>query len=302
MIGRPDARQLQQPRRPDRAGRQEDFARRHQSGAVREVHPGGPAVLDHDPPHLRAQFDGQVLTVPVRGDIGHRGRGPAHVALGQLVIGDAILLFAVHIEVARDAQLRRCLEIGLAHRKGRARFAHAERAALAVVAVVPGLVVFGFAVVGQHVVVAPPCAAHLAPFIVVQRVAAGIDLRVDRRAAADDLGLGVAEDLVLHVALRDRVPAPAADPLGHLRESGRQVVERLTVAAPRLEQEHLDRGILRQAPGQDRARGSAAYDDEIICGLHVVLFGACACPAAVLMSRFPFPRCVSPCGWRARPR
>ena len=170
---------------------------------------------------------------PVRREIGHRRRRPPRALLRQLVVGDTVLCFTVDVHVARDTKGRRGLEIGLADRQGGGGLRHAQRATLAVERVVPGVVVLGLAEIGQHVVIGPALAAHLPPFVIVERIAARVDLRVDRRSAADHLGLRVGEDLAAHVPLRHRAPAPGRDTLGHLGEARRQVKQRVPVAPPR---------------------------------------------------------------------
>ena len=271
LIRRSDPRQLQQPRGADRPRTEQHFAFRPQARAIDKLDPGGAAILDHDPAHLRTRLHREVLAVTVGRDIGHRSRGAAHIALGQLVIGDPVLLLAVHVVIARDTKLGSRFEIGLADRQGRTRIAHAERAALAVIPVLEARVILGLAEIGQHVLIAPAGASHLTPFVVIARIATGIDLRVDRGAAADHLGLRVAKDLVLHVALRNRVPTPAADALGHLREARGQMIERVAIAAARLEQQHVSRRVLGETPGQHRARRTTADNDEIVSRLHAGL-------------------------------
>ncbi len=239
--------------------------------SVNKLHPGRAAALHDQPTHLRTQPDGQVPAVAIGREIGHRGGRSPSVALGQLVEADAILYFAVDIRVAWNAQVGGRCEIGLADGQGRARFADAQRAAPAMKPVVMGFIVLCLAEVGQHVVIAPACTAHLTPVVIVLRIATGVNLRVDRRSAADDLGLRVAEHLVLHVPLGNRLPPPTADALGHFGKACRQMIEGVAVTAAGLQQQHLRCGVFRQAPRQNRAGRAAADDDEIVSFGHPAL-------------------------------
>src|SRR5690606_8951841 len=99
------------------------------------------------------------------------------------------------------------------------------------------------------------------PYIVIGGIAAGIDLRVDGGAAADDAGLGEAQNAVLHVALRHGGPAPAGDPLCHFGEARGHVEQRIAVAAAGFEQQHGDVGVFGQPVGEHAAGGSRAGDD-----------------------------------------
>src|SRR5690606_14218025 len=115
-----------------------------------------PAPLDHDAPHLRAGPDGEVRALAAqRAEIGDGGRGAADMALGQLVIAHAVLGLAGHVLIARNAELAGGLEIGLADRQRRRRPADAQRPALAVIAVIIGVVVLGLAEIGQYILIAP---------------------------------------------------------------------------------------------------------------------------------------------------
>ncbi len=268
MVGGTDAGKLEDARRADGAGRQDHLRRSRQPRSVGQLDAPGAPVLDDDAADLRPGADRQVLSAPVRREIGHRRRRTPRIALGELVEADAVLLFAGHVLVARDAELRGSLEIGLADRQRRARPRHAERPALAVKLVVESVVVLGLPEIGQHVVIAPAVAAHLAPLVIIERVAAGVDLRVDRRAAADHLGLGVAEDPIVHVALRHRRPAPRADALGHFRKARRQMIERVPVAAAGLEKEDLCVRVFGQPRGENATGRAAADDDEVVSLSH----------------------------------
>ncbi len=282
VIGGADAGKLQKARGADGAGGEDDFGRGAVGGLGR-LDADRPALLDDDPQDLLAGLHGQVRAAEGGLQEGGGGGGAAVPALGELVVAQAVLGFSGEVAVAGDAELGPGGEEGLADREGRAGLADAEGAVFPVVAVVVGVVRFRLAEVGQDILIAPAGAAHLAPVVIVLRIAAGVELRVDRGAAADHLGLGVADGHPLHVPLRHGVPAPAPDALRHLREACGQVVERVPVAAPGLEEEDLCGGVLAEPRGKDAARGSATDDDVVMVFGHL---GASVRPGAKNFRKF----------------
>ncbi len=138
------------------------------------------------------------------------------------------------------------LEHRVDERVHRAAVGHRHRAAGAVVGVLAALVVLRALEVRQHVVVAPALAAGGRPAVVVGAVAADVDHRVDRAAAAEhpaprqvqaavaEPGLGLAEQVPVEARLEQR------------RERGRDVDLRLGVLAAGLEQRHAHVGVLAQ--------------------------------------------------------
>ena len=70
MIGRANARQLQQARRPDRACRQDHLASPQHALAC-QLHPRGAALVDHNAQHLRTCLHCQVRAAFSRAQIGH---------------------------------------------------------------------------------------------------------------------------------------------------------------------------------------------------------------------------------------
>src|SRR5581483_3186995 len=133
-------------------------------------------------------------------------------------------------------------------------------------------VVLGALEVRQHVLVTPAHRGFVAhPFVIVGRMPSRVDLRVDRRAAADHLGLREAQDPALQVLLWDRVPAPGGDALGHFGEAGWHMKQRVRVTATGLQQQHLDRGIGAQAMCEYAARRAPA-DHDVVVFLHCSAF------------------------------
>src|ERR1700690_294310 len=117
------------------------------------------------------------------------------------------------------------------------------------------LVVLAALEIGKNLAIAPAGPACLAcPSIVVLRVAARVELSVDRRAAPDHLGLGVPNDTAVEMLLRDCAPAPARDSLGHFGEARGHSEQGVPVGAACLEEKNVDRGIGAQAVSQHAAR------------------------------------------------
>src|SRR5262249_52890340 len=129
----------------------------------------------------------------------------APLPLRYLVVAEALLLRAVHVGVARIAAGVGSLEERFAQRMGVGRIGHRERPADAVILVRPALIVLRLAEVRQHVRVAPPGVAEIAPVVVVLALAADVDRAVDRAGAAQHLAArlrdGAAARLLVRFAL-----------------------------------------------------------------------------------------------------
>ena len=74
----------------------------------------------------------------------------------------------------------------------------------------------------QHVVPTPAAIAEFCPVVVVARLSAHVDHRVDRRAAAEHLATGVADHATVQARLRHRFKAP----VGTRIADGEQVADR----------------------------------------------------------------------------
>jgi hypothetical protein len=100
VVGRPDAGQHEQLRRPDRAGGQDDLgpgARRLIPAAGPVGHAGGAAALDDQPGDERVGDDREVLRPGGQVCVGDSA--PLPVSLGDLVEADAVLLRPVEVVV-----------------------------------------------------------------------------------------------------------------------------------------------------------------------------------------------------------
>ena len=245
---RPGCRSLQQGRR-DRCRRAAGAAasRWHRAPARPRARPrasfsravpdeaqaDGAAAFEDDAGRLRAGQHGEVGPA-LAGRRKALARAPAHAAaLVDLEIAAALVVAAVEVGHARDADLGRRLAEGVEDLPGQALLLDPPLAARAVHLVGAGGKILGALEVRQDVVPAPAAVARLAPAVVVARLAAHVDHAVDRRAAAEHaaariveraavqagLGLGleapVGARVVLGVEVADRDVDP--DPVGPCR-------------------------------------------------------------------------------------
>ena len=194
----------------------------------------------------RLGLDGEVLPAADRLEIGGRGALPAGVLLGDVVPADALLYGAVEVAGERHAELLGGPDERLAERVVLDLLGDVHRADAAVVAVVEPLVGLGPAEERQHLLVAPVLVAELRPRLVVLALAADVDHRVDRGAAAQGPALRVPHRPVVQLRLRHRRELPVVARAAELGEPDRHVHQRGPVAAAGLEQQH------RASPGRRR--------------------------------------------------
>ena len=267
MLRRPDARQHQQPGRVDRARRQHHLAlgpQHRRSAGGGDFHPDRPAGLDHDASDQNACPHGQIGPPPRRLQIGRGGGGAAGIAHGHLIVADALLPLAVEVMIVGNAEFLRRPQEGFRDRQRIDRDRHAERSACGVIGILEALVILRPLEIRQHIGIGPAGAALLiGPAIIIGGIAARVDLRVDRRSPADDLGLRIPDHAPAQMALRHGGIAPGGDALGHLGKTRRHGEIWMPVAAARLQQQHADIRVFRQPPGQ-RATGRASPHDDII--------------------------------------
>ena len=190
LVLRTNSRDHQQHRRLVRAGRQDHLAlgadRLHQAVAG-DLNADCPGALEHDPQRHRARNHLEIRPRSSRMQERVRGAAAHPAALGQLEAADALLAGAVEIRVVLVAGLLCGLEQRVNDRMHRAALGYRHRAADPVVGVLAALVVLRALEVRQHIVVAPAGAAGSGPGVVVGAVAADVDHRVDRAAAAEHL-------------------------------------------------------------------------------------------------------------------
>ena len=185
-----DARQQQKLRRLERARRQDDFAlgaNDARSAPLPILDADGPRALEDDARRARPRSHGEIRPTEIGREV-RRGRAPPlAIFLRQLIEADALLLRAIEVGVARQTLLHRCGNADLHEGARRSRIGDVERAALSVKGVGESLVVLGSPEIRKHIVVRPSCVAERRPFVVVAAVAADVDHRVDRAAAAERL-------------------------------------------------------------------------------------------------------------------
>ena len=187
-------------------------------------------------------------------------------------MADPILGLACQIAVARYADRGSGLKECLADRKRCRGPADTERTALSVKSVLVGVVVLRLPEIRKDVLMAPTRAARLSPLVKVEGISPGIDLGIDGGSSAQHPCLSEPDDHVLHVPLRNGVPTPTADALGHLRETGGYAIEGMPIPRPRLQQKDPGRGVLRKSGRQNTSCRPAADDDEIVRVTHGVTF------------------------------
>src|SRR5579875_1207707 len=184
---RPDAGQLEQMRRADRAGGEDKLAADRgvcQSALMGEFDADDALVRKADAGGLGSGENAQIAAVAHR--LQKRlCRVPAHAAL--LVdrkVAAALVVAAIEIVGLGNAQFRRRLAKGVEDLPGKPHALDAPFAADPVKRVGAADMILAFLEIGKDVLPAPSYIAELAPLVVVARLAAHIDHAVDRGAAA----------------------------------------------------------------------------------------------------------------------
>ncbi len=263
-----DSGQLEYLRRADAAGRKDglDRGRGHfVLPAPDDLDPGAAPAVQTQPFHVRFGQHGEVGAVRRRLQERARGVEPHAARLVDEEVAAALVVAAVEVVGPGNAGLDHRLAVGLEDVPAQPLRFHAPLAAGAVRLVGAAEVVLALAEDREHRFPVPRCVAGQArPFVVVARLAAHVDHRVDRRAAAQ------------HLAARvdDRAPVEALVRLGPVAPVGARVVDAEevahgdpdpdpVVASAGLEQQHLHVGIGREPVGQ-QAAGGAGADDHVV--------------------------------------
>ena len=274
-----DAVLLQQRRRPD-SGELKDLWRADRPGredcldapfgedvlaAASELDAGGPPAVEPEPVHVYVRHDSKVGTAHRRFEESLR-RAPAHApALVHLEERGALVVAAVEVLHLRNARLRHRLAEGVEHVPRQPLPLDAPFAAGRVHVARATVVVLRALEDRQHARPRPRAVAGDArPLVVVTTLAAEIQHRVDRRAAAEDLAARV-ED---RAPVEPRIGLGAVAPVGARIADAVQVADRdvdpdPVVLAARLEQQ--DRHVrVRGQPVREHAAGGACADDDVV--------------------------------------
>ncbi|MNZ99615.1 hypothetical protein D3C78_1189480 [compost metagenome] len=198
----------------------------------------------------------------------------AAITLGHLVEAAAFLLFAVEVVIERNAGLLRRANERPAQLVDRNQVGHSQRPARAMVLVGQPVVVLGPAEIRQDVAEGPARATFLVlPGVVVGRIAAGIDHRVDRPATTQHPALRVENGAAVHARLGNRSVAPGQWTAGHFEEAHRHVDVGIAVRRAGFDEQHADIRRFAETAGK-YATGRAAADDDVVV-VHLLTLPPC---------------------------
>ena len=269
MIGRADARQHEELRRVHHAARQDDLAAaaRDLVAAVDHVaHAHGAVLVEDDALDQGVGDDVDVVAVALDGgpEIGARRAPALLLALGHLVVADAVLLGAIEVVIARYAERRAGADEAVVDLERIALLGDVQRASRAMIFVVVAFVVLRLPEEGQHLAIAPALVAELAPVVVVGGVAAHIEHGVDRRGAAQRLAARPVHAPVVAMLLRHCLVAPVVGRvLAQAGEARRHLELEGGVRRARFEDQDAQRHVFGEAVG-DGAAGRAGANDDVI--------------------------------------
>ena len=273
FLARADARKQQQLRRAEGPAGDDDFPRgiedRPAFGAE-YFDPGAPLSGERQPRGVGAREDFQVLSRFGAAQIRLRCAPALARLLRHLVHPDAFLFDAVEVRIAAKACLHARLDEGVRDRVRRARIGDVERPAGAVEVVRTAFVVLHALEYRQQVLPAPAWIAERRPVVVVLRMAADVDHRVDRTRSAEHLAARLVAAPAVQAGLRHGLESPVVDARGQdHRRAERHVDELRIVALARFDEADPDGRIFGQARGDCAARGPAAHHNVI--ELHCLL-------------------------------
>jgi hypothetical protein len=269
VIGRTDAGEHQDLRGIERARAQHHAAPRQQRlgrAAAPDLHAGHAPAFDHQLFDQRVGAHIEIARPADRLDIG-AGGGPAFaLALGDLIEAEAVLPLAVEVRIG--AQLQGCgsLDKGAAGGVGGGLVGHEQRAACAMIIITAALVRLGALEVGEHVIIAPPCAAFGRPVVVIPAVSADIDHRVDRRGTTKALPARLIAGAPVQPFLGNGFVA-IVRLFGDEGHEARRLDPDVVIAPARFQQAHPARAIHRE-PARDCAAGTATADDDVVEAFH----------------------------------
>ena len=265
---------LQQLRRGDGAGRNDDFlagagfdalfAVAHQVG-----HANGALAVEQYAVAQGVGDDGQVRALLGLVQVAAGGAG-ATAFLGHRTVhrAEAFLLVAVEVFGARVTGLHAGFDHGVEQRVVAGfRRGHADRAFAAVVIVGADVAGFRFAEVRQAVQVGPVFQAwQFRPAVEVHGVTTDVAHAVDQRGATQALAAATFHAAAVHERLRVGLVGPVvAAALQREGQGGRHLGAEVeaVVGATGFQQQHGDAGVFGQAGGQG-VTGRAGTDDDVV--------------------------------------
>ncbi|MDR8730798.1 hypothetical protein FEQ04_05139 [Burkholderia pseudomultivorans] len=270
LLGRTDARTHQQLRRIERACRQNHFrarAERLDAAVARHRDADRALAVEADAQHRRIGDHVQVRPVAAV-DVGPRDAAARAVPMRDLVEADAFLRRAVEVVVERVAGRMRGLDESFGERIAKAQIRYRERPVRAVPRIGAALVAFRAAEIRQHVLPAPAGRAELRPLVVVARMAARIDHRVDRARAAHPAPARLIAAPPAETRLRHGLVAVVGAELERheRRDADRHVDQQIAFGVrARLDQRDGRVGArIGEAAGQARPARPATHDDVVV--------------------------------------
>ncbi len=267
--GGPEAGQLQELRRLDRARAQQHLARCAHRGLravtpIADAHRAPPLELDAG--RAGTGLDRQVGP-PARGlEIRGRRRAAQAVARRQLEVAGAVLPRAVEVVGARNAELAGGGDQGLDERVPPGDVGDRERPVAAVVLARAAGVRLRLDEVAQGLARVPAVGAERLPAVEILRLPADLDQPVDRARAAERAAARRVDLAAVQVRLRLGVEPPVEHRVEHrLAVADRDVDPRVAVRRPRFQQQGGALPVRGQPVGEDAARRAAA-DDHVVEG------------------------------------
>lgn len=289
LRGGADAGKLEDARRPDRAGAQDDLAPRppaSRRAADLGAHRRRPPLLESDAVDQRAGDDVQVAPVTHRPQERLIGAHPAPAADGQRRIADAVARRRVDVVPHRRAEPGTGGEDRIGQPGAVLLDADVHRPACAARVGRPQLMILDRQEGAADRLPAPAGRARRLPVVIILRMAAGIDHAVDRARSAQRLAAQPDPRRIAGLGLRRIMPGEA-----RIGQRAAQPQRNADIGRgrfrPRLDQRD---GAVRigAQPARQHAAGGAAADDDIIERL---VHGASAPGPNHPLARSP--------GWRA---
>ena len=185
--------------------------------------PDRPGPLEENAGDGRARQRGPVRPIASRPEIGDRGAASPAVMGRRLMEARALLRRAIEIRIERNACLLRRLDERSGDLDRADRIRDRKGPVDSVIWPREPLVTLGLAKIGQHVLVRPAGVAERGPGIIVLRLAAGIDHRVDGASAAKRAALRIPQLAIVEVLLGNGPITPIDSWAGELREAGGDV-------------------------------------------------------------------------------